>query len=35
MTSPATNRQFLLKLAKATLEALHSGPSPLESVTDV
>jgi hypothetical protein len=35
MTSPATNRQFLLELAKATLEALHSEPSPLESVTDV
>jgi len=35
MTSPATNRQFLLELAKATLEALHSEPSSLESVTDV
>ena len=35
MTSPATNRQFLLQLAKATLEALRTEPSALESVTDV
>ena len=35
MTSPATNREFLLELAKATLEALHSEPSALESITDV
>jgi hypothetical protein len=35
MTSPATNRQFLLELAKATLEALHGEPSPLEFVDDV
>jgi hypothetical protein len=35
MKSPATNRQFLLKLANATLEALHSEPSALESITDV
>jgi 3',5'-cyclic AMP phosphodiesterase CpdA len=35
MTSPATNRQFLLELAEATLEALHSEPSPLEGITDV
>jgi Calcineurin-like phosphoesterase len=35
MTSPATNRQFLLELARATLEALHSEPSALESVGDV
>jgi hypothetical protein len=33
MTSPATNRQFLLELARATLETLQSEPSPLESVT--
>jgi hypothetical protein len=33
MTSPATNRQFLLELARATLESLQSAP--LESVTDV
>jgi len=35
MTSPATNRQFLLQLAKATLEALRTEPSALESVTEV
>lgn len=33
MTSPATNRQFLLELARATLESLQNAP--LESVTDV
>jgi hypothetical protein len=35
MTSPATNQQFLLELAKATVETLQSEPSPLESVTHV
>jgi len=35
MTSPATNRQFLLDLAKATLEALHDEPAGLETVGDV
>ena len=35
MTSPVTDRQFLLSLAQATLDALHSEPSPLESITDV
>jgi hypothetical protein len=35
MRSPATNRPFLLELAKATLETLQSEPSPLESITDV
>jgi hypothetical protein len=33
MTSQATNRQFLLELARATLESLQIAP--LESVTDV
>jgi hypothetical protein len=35
MTSPVTNRQFLLDLAKSTFETLQSEPSALESVTDV
>ena len=35
MTSPVTNRQFLIDLAKATLETIHSESSPLESVSDV
>jgi hypothetical protein len=35
MTSPITNRQFLLELARATLEAFHSEPSALETVDDV
>jgi Calcineurin-like phosphoesterase len=35
MTSPATNRQFLLELARATLEVLYSEPSRLEIVDDV
>jgi hypothetical protein len=34
MTSPATNRQFLLELARTTLEALHDGPFSLETVDD-
>ena len=33
LTSPATNRQFLLELARATLESLQSAP--LENVTDL
>jgi hypothetical protein len=35
MTSPITNRQFLLELARATLEALHDAPSSLETLDDV
>jgi Calcineurin-like phosphoesterase len=35
MTSPATNRQFLLQLATATLEALHHESSSLEGIDDV
>jgi hypothetical protein len=35
MISPATNRQFLLELARATLEALHDAPSSLEAIDDV
>jgi hypothetical protein len=35
MTSPVTNRQFLLDLAKSTLEALQNEPSTLESVSGV
>jgi hypothetical protein len=35
VTSPATNRQFLLNLAKTTLETLQSEPSTLESNSDV
>jgi hypothetical protein len=35
MTSPATNRHFLLGLARATLEALHDGPSSLEAIDHV
>jgi hypothetical protein len=35
MTSPATNRQFLLEFGKATLETLQSESSPLEAVTNV
>ena len=35
MTSSVTNRQFLLELAKSTLEALHDAPSSLEAIDDV
>jgi hypothetical protein len=35
MRSPATNRHFLLELARATLEALHDAPSSLEATDDV
>ena len=35
MISPATNRQFLLEPAGATLEALNDAPSFLEAIDDV
>jgi hypothetical protein len=35
MISPATNRQVLLELARATLEALHDAPSSPEAIDDV
>ena len=35
MTSSVTNRQSLLDLAKATLEALHDEPGGLEAGGDV